>query len=155
MSQRASALRHIISTRVGWINSRYFVQAVRWLLVLVMLYAGIGKLLNFETTVIAVMRFGILPAGSEKIASASVITLEIVCGVLLSVRMTLRFGGALACCLLAVFTAVLAVALSNGHVFECGCFPGMNRQVSASSLLFSLALSGLSVVLIVPGEQSL
>lgn len=155
MSQRVSALGHIISPRVGWINSRYFIQAVRGLLVFVMLYAGIGKLLNFESAVITVMRFGILPAGSEKIASAIVITLEIVCGVLLSVQTTVRFGGMLACCLLAVFTAVLAVALSEGAAFECGCFPGINRQVSASSLLFNLALSGLSIVLIVPAKESL
>lgn len=108
---------------------------VRVVLGLVMMYAGVAKLVDPSQALRAVQAYRILPASLDDIVAVGLPLLEIAVGVLLLLGLGTRLAAAIAGGLMVVFIAGVASAWIRGFSIDCGCFGG-GGDVPTSNLTF-------------------
>jgi uncharacterized membrane protein YphA (DoxX/SURF4 family) len=122
---------------------------LRFLVAGLFLRAGASKLADRADFQLAVTNYQIVPAPLVKTAAAAVPAAEVIAGCLLLLGVATSIAGWFLAALLAGFSVVIAVNLSRGRVFDCGCGGTAPRNISwqhvASNLL--LAASAAAVAL--------
>lgn len=115
--------------------------ALRFLIAGLFLRAGTMKLADRADFRQAVANYQIVPAPLVKTAAAAVPAVEVIAGCLLLLGVATSIVGWLLAALLAGFSAAIAINLSRGRVFDCGCGGTAPRNISwrhvASNLLLA------------------
>jgi uncharacterized membrane protein YphA (DoxX/SURF4 family) len=129
--------------------SRYFIVAVRWLLAVVFLYAGISKAMNVSAFATAIGHYHLVPVAGNMFIAASLPYLEIYTALLLLSGCWLRPAALLSLLMCGLFTAALTAAAVCGLDIDCGCFASTTGAWSSVrvALVRSLALLGFSLYL--------
>lgn len=94
------------------------------LLALAWLLAGFSKLYQWPDFVFAIKSFDLVPPAWAPFMAASIPFLEILLGIELCFQKHRREAAGVSMGLLAVFTAILVLALLQGKNLSCGCFGG-------------------------------
>jgi putative oxidoreductase len=128
---------------------RTFIQCCQYLLILLWIYAGCIKLLDYRHTR-AEMMLQIFDASFAGILAWLVPVTEIITGLLLAVPLTTRYGLVLSALLLFVFTVYVSGGLLNWYESRpCSC-GGVLEQMSWGwhfvFNLFFLALNSIAIV---------
>jgi peroxiredoxin/uncharacterized membrane protein YphA (DoxX/SURF4 family) len=128
--------------------------AARLLLALVFAAAGIGKLLDQPGARRALAGFGV----SERLLVPTAVVLpvvELITAVALVARPSARFGAIAALCLLVLFVAAIARAMSRGEAPDCHCFGQLSSAPAGRRTLIRNTVLAAPAVLLVaygPGE---
>jgi uncharacterized membrane protein YphA (DoxX/SURF4 family) len=123
--------------------------AVRFILALVFIRAGIVKLSGLADFRVAIKNYQLLPAGLTGVAALGVPAAEVSAGTLLLLGI---FPGITAACLavlLVIFSVAIAINLARGRVFDCGCGGTAPQQISwrhvAVNMLLAAAAAGMTL----------
>lgn len=116
---------------------KWFVLALRIALAAVFLYAGIVKASASEEFALALLPFTFVPASWTGALAILLAWTEILAGILLLVPRVYPLGALLTLLLACLFIAVLAWAIANGIIVDCGCF-GKDETPSLTKMLESI-----------------
>jgi uncharacterized membrane protein YphA (DoxX/SURF4 family) len=116
----------------------------RWLLALVLLGAGVAKLADRAGFAEAVRRYALLPAGAAAAVTSGLPGVEVVLGVALATGIAPLISGTCACLLLTGLAAAVAVNVSHGRRFQCGCGPA-GGQIGWPLVARDVALSAIGI----------
>jgi len=116
---------------------KWFVLALRVALAAVFLYAGIVKASASEEFALALVPFTFVPAGWTGALAILLACTEILAGILLLVPRVYPLGALITLFLACLFIVVLAWALANGIIVDCGCF-GKDEAPSAGKMIESI-----------------
>lgn len=116
---------------------KWFVLALRIALAAVFLYAGIVKASASEEFALALLPFTFVPASWTGALAILLAWTEILAGILLLVPRVYPLGAVLILLLACLFIAVLAWAIANGIIVDCGCF-GKDEPPSLTKMLESI-----------------
>jgi uncharacterized membrane protein YphA (DoxX/SURF4 family) len=120
----------------------------RWLLALVLLGAGLAKLADRAGFAQAVQRYAILSPAAVAAVASGLPGVEVVLGVALAAGIAPLISGAGACLLLIGLAAAVAVNVSRGRRFPCGCGP-VGGQIGWPLVARDVVLSALAVAVAV------
>jgi uncharacterized membrane protein YphA (DoxX/SURF4 family) len=128
----------------------------RWLLALVLVGAGVAKLADRPGFGEAVRRYALLRPGPAAVVTSALPGVEVVLGVALAAGIAPLISGASACLLLTGLAAAVAVNLTHGRRFECGCGPAggqigwplVGRDVALSVIGFAVAIGPAGLALL-------
>jgi uncharacterized membrane protein YphA (DoxX/SURF4 family) len=131
----------------GWL------VALRLILGLTFIVAGVSKLPARGELTRTVTRYGLLPSGMAPLVAAWLPRFELITGVLLLLGILGRVAAALAALALAAFTVGAIVNLLRGREIDCGCFgPTRIKRVTWRTVVRNVLLVVGAVVLVVdPG----
>ena len=97
---------------------------VRLALVVVLLWSGIAKAADRQTSILAVDAYDALPQGLVTPVATILPWVEIGAGVLLLLGLFVRAAGIVTAALTVVFIAAMGQAKARGLLIDCGCFGG-------------------------------
>jgi len=98
--------------------------AVRLVPAGLLLWAGLAKVADRQSSILAVDAYDVLPAGLVRPVAAVLPWIEIGVAVLLILGLFVRFAGIATAVLAAVFISAQAQAKARGLAIDCGCFGG-------------------------------
>lgn len=129
---------------------RIIYQCCRFLLIVLWIYAGTSKLLNYEQTKTEMMH-QIFDASFSGVLAWLVPVTELVAGLLIAVPLTAKYGLLLSVCLLSVFTIyILGGLLHYYETMPCSC-GGVIRHMNWTQHflfnLFFLTLNGIALII--------
>ncbi len=106
------------------------------------LASGLFKTANLLIFSEAIDNFGILPAQFNTLATVSIPTIEIICGIFLLFGLFLRSATLILSLLVSIFTLAIGIAFYRGMDFDCGCFGSLEilNSVSIEKIIFNLLL---------------
>jgi uncharacterized membrane protein YphA (DoxX/SURF4 family) len=123
--------------------------ALRLILGLTFIIAGLSKLRAREDLARTVIRYGILPSGLAPLVATWLPRFELATGLLLVLGLVGRVAAALAALALAVFTVGAIVNLLRGRAIDCGCFgPTRIKRVTWRTVARNVLLIGAAVALV-------
>jgi rhodanese-related sulfurtransferase/uncharacterized membrane protein YphA (DoxX/SURF4 family) len=124
-----------------------FFSIVRILVGLFFLFSGAVKLVDLQSFRDAVVMFDILPKQFINIATVTIPSAELVCGLALLLNSFKRAALSILTFLVVVFITAIAVNLLKGRTFECGClgFLKITDNISWYSVLFD---GGILIVIV-------
>ena len=96
----------------------------RAMLSTILLWAGLAKVGDHQSTVLAVDAYRLLPGSLVEPVAAALPWVEITLGLLLVAGAFVRFAGAVTALLMLGFLVALAQARARGLAIDCGCFGG-------------------------------
>jgi uncharacterized membrane protein YphA (DoxX/SURF4 family) len=105
----------------------------------IFVYAGISKLLDPLRFSASILGYQLIPVGLVRPIVYGMPWIEIGLGSLFFVGKYPRFSAGGIAILLAIFTLMLAYALSQGWIIDCGCF-GKPRPVDGSKIVENLIM---------------
>lgn len=109
----------------GWIDKLRdprLVRVARWVIGLVMVWAGLAKIGNPAAFASQVHNFSMVPVAVENLIAICLPWIELVAGLAMIFGIRARAGAVVSTALLGVFTLAVAIALALGLDIECGCF---------------------------------
>ena len=109
-------------------------------LIIIFLLATIGKLRDFEAFEQTIGRLQMLPSALNRLATSSIIGLELLTIVWLAIPSTRYLGFGLAFILLGGFSLVIWLTLQRQLTLACNCFGPSQRSISAADLRRNLGL---------------
>ncbi|MGH2927446.1 MAG: MauE/DoxX family redox-associated membrane protein, partial [Solirubrobacteraceae bacterium] len=112
-----------------------------WVLVLVLLGAGLAKVGDREQFSDVIKRYAIVPAHYAATLAASLPWVEIAVAVALAVGLAPAASGWCASVLLLGFGYAVGVNLARGRRFDCGCGSSTSMQIGWSLLVRNLVLA--------------
>lgn len=125
--------------------------SIRFVLALVFLLAGLGKLIDLEGSRRALAEFGV-PRGMSRVAGTALPLVELTIAAALLVDPSGRYGAVGALVLLTLFTGAIVRVLSRGSTPECHCFGQLHSEpVDVSTALRNVVLAGLAIAVVVAG----
>lgn len=89
-----------------------------------LLWAGVAKAFDRQSSILAVDAYDVLPQGLVRPVAAVLPWIEIGVAVLLVLGLFVRFAGIATAVLAGVFIAAQAQAKARGLAIDCGCFGG-------------------------------
>jgi len=95
---------------------------LRWIVALVFIYAGVGKILNPTGFAENIDNYRMLPYFLVTIMAAILPWLEVLCGLLLIFGKWLKGASLIVIAMNAVFIVAITSALLRGLDINCGCF---------------------------------
>ena len=95
---------------------------LRWIVALVFIYAGVGKILNPTGFAESIDNYRMLPYFLVTIMAAILPWLEVLCGLLLIFGKWLKGASLIVIAMNAVFIVAITSALLRGLDINCGCF---------------------------------
>jgi uncharacterized membrane protein YphA (DoxX/SURF4 family) len=116
--------------------------ALRFILALVFIRAGIVKLSGLADFRAAVKNYQILPARLTGAAALGVPAVEVGAGTLLLLGVLPGITAGCLAALLVVFSVAIAVNLARGRVFDCGCDGAAPQQISWRHVAVNVLLAG-------------
>lgn len=119
---------------------------LRFLIAGLFLRAGTVKLADRADFRQAVKNYQIVPAPLVQTTAALVPAAEMIAGCLLLLGVATSIAGWLLAALLAGFSAAIAVNLSRGRVFDCGCGGTAPRNISWQHVASNLLLAASAAV---------
>lgn len=96
----------------------------RLLLAGLLLWAGLGKVGDLQSSILAVGAYEVLPEGLVEPVAILLPWVEIALGILLVIGLFVRVAATLTAALMLVFIAGMAQAKARGLAIDCGCFGG-------------------------------
>jgi peroxiredoxin/uncharacterized membrane protein YphA (DoxX/SURF4 family) len=124
---------------------------LRWLLALVLGFAGFVKLRDQANFRISLKEFGVPPLAVIPLAAALPL-FEILTAVALIPSGSASWGAASALILFGTFAIAIAINLARGHTPECQCFgKASSKPIGSSTLIRTLILGTIAVLLLVKG----
>jgi uncharacterized membrane protein YphA (DoxX/SURF4 family) len=117
-------------TRLQWIST-----VVRVALAVIMLWAGLAKLLHPDEALRAVQAYRIFPASIDDLVAVVLPIVEATVGILLLLGLGTRLAAWVTAGLMIVFIAGVASAWIRGLSIDCGCFGGGGDVPSAGRTL--------------------
>jgi len=128
-----------------------FFGIIRILVGLFFLFSGAVKLLDLQSFRDAIVMFDMLPKQFINIATVTIPSAELVCGLALLVNSFKRASLSILTFLIAVFITAIAVNLLKGRTFECGClgFLKITDDISWFSVLFDGGILTVIVLLFI------
>ena len=131
------------------------VGALRVILGLVFVVAGMAKMWDVYGFVTVVKSFQMLPQSLVVSVSVIIPFAELVFGVMLIMNYRPRLSGLLLLVMLVIFTGFSAVKYLSGSTADCGCFGNfVSRRIDLSLFLQNLAIMVALVVIAVAGRFS-
>jgi uncharacterized membrane protein YphA (DoxX/SURF4 family) len=121
--------------------------ALRFMLAGLFIRAGIVKLADITDFRLAVGNYQIVPVNLVKAAAVGVPLVEVAAGGLLMLGIFSGVVCFLLAALLAGFTAVIAVNLARGRVFDCGCGGTAPRKISWRHVISNMLLAAFAVAI--------
>lgn len=126
----------------------YLLLAVRWVLALTFLGAGLSKVGSPAAFEVSIRRYGLVPNRWVGATARAIITAELLASLALALGLVVPFCAALSAILLGGFAAAVAWNLTRGENFDCGCSAN-ERPISWMLVFIDSVLAGLAVVLII------
>jgi uncharacterized membrane protein YphA (DoxX/SURF4 family) len=117
----------------GILQNRWLELVSRWVLGLVFIYAGSGKILSPAVFAKALYGYGLFPAWLINPIAIILPFVELVAGLALIVGIYPRSAVSIVNALLAAFIVLLSINLIRGHEFNCGCFVLQNSAENVST----------------------
>lgn len=90
----------------------------------VLLWAGLAKALDQQSSILAVDSYDVLPAGLVRLVAVALPWIEILVGLFLVTGLFVRFAGGATAVLALMFIGALGQAKARGLPIDCGCFGG-------------------------------
>ena len=87
-----------------------------------LLWAGVGKALDRQGTLLSVDAYDVLPQAVVRPVAAALPWIEIAIGVFLVIGLFVRFAGVATAALVVVFLVGMGQAKARGLAIDCGCF---------------------------------
>jgi uncharacterized membrane protein YphA (DoxX/SURF4 family) len=137
------------STGSAAVAALALVLALRLGVGLLFLRAGARKLAGQADFRRAVRNYNIVPPQLVNTTAATVPAVEVTAGGLLMLGAATSIVGWLLAALLAVFSAAIAINLTRGRVFDCGCGGAAPRRISWQHVVSNLLLAACAVVVAV------
>lgn len=103
----------------AWIGT-----AFRLVLAFVLLYAGVAKLFDFETSRQAVLAYRVLPVSMASGVAIGLPALEVLLGLALVLGFAVRWAAAATAVVMLAFIAGIVSVWVRGYSIDCGCFGG-------------------------------
>jgi len=128
-----------------------FFGTIRILVGLFFLFGGVVKLLDLQSFRDAVVMFDVIPKQFINIATVTIPSAELICGLALLLNSFKRASLSILTFLVAVFITAIAVNLLKGRTFECGClgFLKITDNISWFSVLFDGGILTVIVLLFI------
>jgi uncharacterized membrane protein YphA (DoxX/SURF4 family) len=143
MTHQAIVVGDMLELPIEWL------LALRLVLGLTFIVAGLSKLAARDDLARTVISYGILPSGWAQFVATWLPRFELMTGMLLVLGVVGRAAAALAALALAAFTAGAIVNLLRGRVIDCGCFgPTRIKRVTWRTVARNVLLVAAAVVLV-------
>jgi len=113
----------------------------RFVLAGVWLWAGLAKVADPSTAVLAVRAYDIVPEVLVKPVAWGLPFMEIGLAALLALGISIRIAGAFSLTLFLAFIAGVGSAWARGLQIECGCFGGGGADPAATGLRYALEIA--------------
>lgn len=120
--------RHNVLT---WSNNKNILIASRWILAIVFIYAGIGKIINPNNFAQDIDNYQVLPYFLVTLMAAILPWIEVICGLLLIFRKWVLGASFILTVLNGVFIIAISSALIRGLDISCGCFASFGEGAKA------------------------
>ena len=123
-----------------WIYNKIVLLVIRWILAVVFIYAGIGKIINPNSFAQDIDNYQILPYLFVTVMAAILPWMEVICGLLL-ISGKWNLGASFIIAVLnLVFILAIFSALIRGLDISCGCFAsyGARAKVGVPKLFEDL-----------------
>jgi uncharacterized membrane protein YphA (DoxX/SURF4 family) len=114
-----------------WPHNKTVHVFVRWILALVFIYAGVGKIINPYSFAQDIDNYQILPYFLVTILAAILPWIEILCGSLLIFRKWILGASFILAIFNLVFIFAISSALIRGLDISCGCFATFGEGAKA------------------------
>jgi uncharacterized membrane protein YphA (DoxX/SURF4 family) len=127
---------------------RYFSGISSGLVALILIFAGVDKLLHYRGFINAINSYAVAPMNSGRYLALPIILAEIWIGVGLLIGPWRRMASLMGAGLLMVFTAALTVNYFHAPDSVCGCwFSATLGTATSTHILMNLTLTGLALVI--------
>lgn len=136
------ALRDALTLRSG------VTLLLRLVLCGILLYAAVGKWPAPRAFAEDVANYRLLPAALVPLATAGLLGVEVVLGLMLLLGVLLPEAALLTALLTGLFTAAVASALWRGLKIECGCFGAGGSPATTATLLRDVGFLVLALALL-------
>ena len=127
-----------------------FILFLRIIIGMLFIFSGSIKLLDLHSFLEAIQNFKILPNSLTALASLTIPSLEIICGLSLSLNLFNKTSTYTLFSVMIIFSFAIIFALAKGMHFECNCFGpiAITSGISIKSLLVnSLIILCLSILI--------
>jgi uncharacterized membrane protein YphA (DoxX/SURF4 family) len=123
----------------------YALLAVRWLLALTLLGAGVSKVGSPSAFENSVSRYALVPARYTGVVARAVIAAELLLAVGLGLGLILPLCGVAGAVLFTAFAVAVGWNLGHGRSFDCGCSAD-ERPISWRLAATDMVLAGLGIL---------
>jgi uncharacterized membrane protein YphA (DoxX/SURF4 family) len=100
----------------------YFLLLARIFLAFIFIYAGTDKISDPAGFSQAIQNYKLFPVEMINIFAITIPWIELICGLLLLLGISVRENSLIISSLLFVFTLAVAISMIRGLNFDCGCF---------------------------------
>lgn len=126
-------------------KNEYLLLILRLILGIVFLTASVTKIADPHSFAASINSYRILPYFIVNIAALTLPWIELICGILIILGISVKENAFILNCLIIIFIINIAIAMARGLNIECGCF-GSNSEIIGFKKLFEnslLLISGL------------
>jgi len=144
-----------MSTLRQWLTHPVTVRVAQLAVGAIFLASGLAKIGDIGAFAQQVHNFRLSPVFAENLIAMSLPWIELMAALALLLKVRPRSAALITSFMMVVFTVAVAVALSRGLDFECGCFgTGDATRVGWTKLFQNVGMLGLSLIALVRSSPS-